>query len=250
MRLTVVGCGDAFGSGGRLQTCYHVEAPGTSGTRFLIDCGATAIIGFNRLGLDPNSIPMIFISHLHGDHFAGLVWWLVHAQHVAKRTVPLTIAGPPGIEARLHAAADALFPGSMGVKRRYQLAFRELRREERCELGAVAVTPFEVSHPSGAPSYALRFEAGGKVLSFTGDTEWVESLVPAGRGADLYIMECYQFENEPRYHMSWSTIRPQLDRIGPKRVLLTHMAQGMLARRGEVADPRVVLAEDGLVVEL
>ena len=57
-------------------------------TRFLIDCGATALIGLNRLGIDPNSIATIFISHLHGDHYAGLVWWLIHAQHVAKRTAP------------------------------------------------------------------------------------------------------------------------------------------------------------------
>jgi ribonuclease BN (tRNA processing enzyme) len=247
MRLTVVGCGDAFGSGGRLQTCYLVEA---AGTRFLIDCGATVTIGLSRLRLDPNAIPTIFVSHLHGDHFAGLMWWLVHAQHVAKRTVPLTVVGPPGIEARVHAAAEALFPGSMGVKRRYQLGFTEIGGERRCEVGPVAVTPFEVSHPSGAPSHALRFEAEGKVLGFTGDTEWTESLVPAGRGADLYIMECYQFEGEPRYHMSWTTIRPHLDRIAPRRVMLTHMAEGMLARRGEVADPRVVLAEDGLVLEV
>src|SRR5262245_64993934 len=138
----------------------------------------------------------------------------------------------------------------MNVELRHELAFRELVCEQRCEVGAVAVTPFEVSHPSGAPSYALRFEVDGTVLSFTGDTQWVESLVPAGRNADLYIMECYQYEGEPRYHMSWSTIWPQLDRIGAKRVLLTHMAEGMLARRAEVADPRVLMAEDGLVIDV
>jgi ribonuclease BN (tRNA processing enzyme) len=247
MRLTVVGCGDAFGSGGRLQTCYHVEA---AGTRFLIDCGASALIGFNRFSLDPNAVPTIFISHLHGDHYAGLVWWLLHAKHVSKRTGPLTIVGPKGIEARLKAAAEALFPGSLKAARRHELSFMELALEQRLAVGPVAVTAFEASHPSGAPSYALRFEAEGKVLSFTGDSAWVESLVPAGRGADLYIMECYQFEGEPRYHMSWSTIRPHLDRIGAKRVLLTHMAAGMLARRDEVADQRVVLAEDGLVVDV
>lgn len=247
MKLTVVGCGDAFGCGGRLQTCYHVEA---AGARFLIDCGATALIGCSRLGIDPNAIPAIFISHLHGDHFAGLVWWLIHAQHVAKRTAPLTVVGPAGVELRFEAAAQALFPGSSRVKRRYDLAFVELARETPLDVGAVRVTAFEVSHPSGAPSYALRFEAGGKVLSFTGDTEWVESLVPAGRGADLYVMECYHFEGEPRFHMSWKTIQPQLDRIAARRVLLTHMADNMLARRGEVADPRVLLAEDGLVVDL
>jgi len=247
MRLTVVGCGDAFGSGGRLQTCYHVEA---AGTRFLIDCGASTLIGFHRLELDPNAVPTIFISHLHGDHYAGLVWWLLHAKHIGKRTTPLAIVGPPGVEARLRAASEALFPGSLQTKPRHELHFVELTRETRLSVGPVAVTPFEVSHPSGAPSYALRFEAEGKVLSFTGDSQWVESLVPAGQAADLYIMECYQFEGEPRYHMSWKTIASHLDRLAANRVLLTHMEEPMLARRSEVSDPRVVLAEDGLVLDL
>jgi ribonuclease BN (tRNA processing enzyme) len=247
MRLTVVGCGDAFGSGGRLQTCYHVEAAQTC---FLIDCGASALMGFSRFGLDPNSIPTIFISHLHGDHYAGLVWWLVHAQHVAKRTVPLTVVGPVGIEARFVTAAEALYPGSTGVKRRYDLKFLELTREQPLAAGGVRVTPYEVSHPSGAPSYALRFEVDGKVLAFSGDTEWTDSLVPTGKGADLFIIECYQFEGEPRFHMSWRTIEAQLDRIAAKRVMLTHMATPMLARRGEVAGRGILLAEDGLVLDV
>ncbi|MEL7082826.1 MAG: MBL fold metallo-hydrolase, partial [Pseudomonadota bacterium] len=83
MRLTVVGSGDAFGSGGRLQTCFHVTRPDGN---FLIDCGATALIGLSRLDLDPNDVSHIFISHLHGDHFSGLVWWMLHAQYVSKRT--------------------------------------------------------------------------------------------------------------------------------------------------------------------
>ncbi len=245
MKLTVVGCGDAFGSGGRLQTCYHVES---AGTRLLIDCGATTLIGLERLGIDPNSIETIFISHLHGDHYAGLVWWLIHAQHVAKRTTPLTVVGPAGIEARFQVAAEALFPGSATVQRRFDLRFMEFAPETPLTIGPVSVTPYEVRHASGAPPYALRFHVGGKVLAFSGDTEWVESLVPAGRGADLFIMECYQFDGEPRFHMSWRTIAAQLDHIGAKRVMLTHMANGMLDRRGEVTDPRCVLAEDGLVL--
>lgn len=247
MKLTVVGCGDAFGSGGRLQTSYLVES---SGARFLIDCGATTLMGFSKLGIDPNGIATIFISHLHGDHFSGLVWWLVHAQHVAKRTEPLTVVGPAGIEARLAAAAEALFPGSWSVQRRYQLGFIELTRETPLDVGPVRVTPFEVKHPSGAPPYALRFELEGKVVAFTGDSEWTESLVAAGSGADLYIMECYQFDGAPRFHMSWQKISANLDRIGARRVMLTHMAKAMLARRGEVSDARVVLAEDGLVLDV
>jgi ribonuclease BN (tRNA processing enzyme) len=247
MKLTVVGCGDAFGSGGRLQTSYHVEG---NGGRFLIDCGATTLIGLNRLGISPNMIETIFISHLHGDHYSGLVWWLLHAQHIGKRTAPLTVVGPPGIKARFEAAAEALFPGSSTQQRRYELQFQEIGRETPLDVGGVRVTAFEVEHPSGAPSYALRFEVDGKVLAFTGDTQWTEKLVPAGKGADLYIMECYMFEGAPRFHMSWTKIATELDRIGARRVMLTHMAEPMLARRSEITDPRVVLAEDGLVLEI
>lgn len=246
MKLTIVGCGDAFGSGGRLQTTYLVD---WSGGRFLIDCGATAMIGLNRLGIDPNSVPSIFITHLHGDHFSGLVWWLLHAQHIAKRKDALTIVGPAGIEARFRAAAEALFPGSTDVQRAYPLVFVEFAPETQLEIGGVRVTPFEVQHASGAPPYALRFEVDGKVLAFTGDSEWVEAIVTAGRGADLYIMECYQFAGAPRFHMSWQSISQALERIAARQVVLTHMSAGMLAQAHSVNDPRVLLAEDGRVVE-
>lgn len=247
MKLTIVGCGDAFGSGGRLQTCFHVEY---TGGRFLIDCGATTLIGLNKLKLDPNAVQTIFISHLHGDHFGGLAWWLIHAHHVSRRTEPLTVVGPEGIAPRFTIAAESLFPGATAIERRYRLDFLEYRAGTPLTVAGVRVTPFEVRHPSGAPSYALRAEADDKTLGFSGDTEWVESLVPCASGADLFIAECYGFEREVRYHMTWRTIASNMDRLGARRVVLTHMNDEMLAQRSQVNDPRVMLAEDGLVLDI
>jgi ribonuclease BN (tRNA processing enzyme) len=248
MKLTVVGCGDAFGSGGRLQTCYHID---TGPERLLIDCGVTSIIGLNRLGLDANQIGTIVISHLHGDHFGGLVWWLLHSQHIAKRTAPLLVAGPPSIEARFIAAAEALFPGSTKVPRRFDLSFLEMTAGAApIEVAGTRATAYEVTHPSGAPSHALRLDLGGKTIAFTGDTEWVEPLVDCGRDADLYIMECYAFDGPVRYHMTWQTISANLHRIGARKVMLTHMNAGMLANRQKVTGSGIVLAEDGLVLEV
>ena len=104
------------------------------------------------------------------------------------------------------------------------------------------------THPSGAPSYALRFATDAGTLAFSGDTEWTDALLAAARGVDLAILECYWFEGAPRYHLSWQQILANLNRLAARRVLLTHMAAPMLARRHEVSDPRVILAEDGLVV--
>lgn len=247
MKLTFLGSSDAFGSGGRLQTAFHVAH---AGGEFLIDCGATTLLGLEREGLDPNRIGHIFITHLHGDHFAGLVWWLIHANHMAGRTAPLTITGPVGIEARFNAAVEALYPGASATPRAYALSFLEYRERQPLITGGVTVTPFEVSHPSGAPPYALRIEAGGKIVTFSGDTEWVESLLDASRGADLFIAECFGYDRPVRYHMDWRVIERNLPAIDAKLVVLTHMGPEMLKRQSEISAPRVMLAYDGLKIVL
>lgn len=247
MRVTVVGCGDAFGSGGRLNTCYHVEdALGC----YLIDCGASTMIGLDREGLDANRVGAIYISHLHGDHFAGLVWWLLHAHYVVKRTAPLTVVGPAGIEARFIAAAEALFAGSTKVARRFDMRFLEISAGAPLSADGRTITAFEVVHPSAAPSHALRIEAAGKVISFSGDTEWTDALIPCAQGADLMLMECYGFDAEVSYHMNWRTIERQLPRLDARRVMLTHMNREMLAHAAKIDHPRVLVAADGLKLEI
>jgi ribonuclease BN (tRNA processing enzyme) len=247
MKLTVVGSGDAFGSGGRLQTCFHVAAPSE---QFLIDCGATSLIGLQKLGIDPDRISTIFVSHLHGDHFGGLVWWLLHAHYVTQRTAPLTITGPLGIEARFAAAAEALFPASTKIERRFDMRFLEYTDGVPLTVGGVRVTPREVRHPSGAPPFALRLECAGKTIGFSGDTEWVENLVPTANGADLYISECFTFDIPSGYHLAWRKIEENLDRLAAKRVLLSHMGAAMLGHSTHITDPRVLIAKDGMTIDI
>lgn len=242
MKLTIIGSSDAFGSGGRLQTCFHVA---TAQGAFLIDCGATSLTGLFREGIDPNDISTVFVSHLHGDHFGGLAWFLIHAVHVANRRAPLTVVGPLGLEDRFKTVAEALFPGSTKSERRFELRFRAWQDFEPLEESGVRVTPFVVSHPSGATPYALRFEVDGKVLAFSGDTEWVDTLLAAAQGADLFICECFAFERAARYHLNWRTIETNLPRLGAKRVLLTHLGPEALANREAIRHPQVSLAEDG-----
>lgn len=243
MEIKVLGCGDAFGSGGRLQTCFHVT---TAGTRFLIDCGTTALIAMRRFGVDPNAVETVFLTHLHGDHFGGLPFLILDAQLISRRTAPLTIAGPPGLRQRLPALMEAMFPGSSNVERHFALELVELEPEIAAVVNGVEVTPFPVRHPSGAPSFALRITCEGRTLCYTGDTEWVDALIPAARGADLLIAEGYTAERSVRYHLDWTTLRQHLSEIVPRRVLLTHMSAEMLARQPDGYEA----AEDGLTVEI
>ena len=247
MRLTIIGCGDAFGAGGRLQTSFQVCSRGAN---FLIDCGTTSLIGMRRLGFRPNDIDTVFVTHLHGDHFGGLPWLLVDAIYVSNRTRPLVVTGPRGIEARFLTAAEALYPDITKAQRSFELSFVEYAEQTPLSVGGVTVTPFEVKHPSGAPPYALRFELEGKVLAFTGDTGWVEVLCEVARGADLFISECFQYDLTLPIHLDYATIDANYARLGAKRVLLTHMGEAMLAHAGQVDASRYLLAQDGMTLDL
>jgi ribonuclease BN (tRNA processing enzyme) len=245
MRFRFIGCGDAFGSGGRFNTCFLVERDG--GGTFLIDCGASSLVALRHWGETPGAIDTVFISHLHGDHFGGLVFLLLDAQHISRRTRPLTIAGPKGLAERLTAAREALFPRSSQVPSRFELRVAELEIGRRQEVDGLAVTPFQAAHSSGAPSLSLRLEADGRTIAFSGDTEWTEPLIETAKGADLFICEASFRGRKVTGHMDVDDLVPRLAQIGANRVFLTHMGEAMLAAP---APEGTFKAEDGLVVEL
>jgi ribonuclease BN (tRNA processing enzyme) len=247
MRLTIIGCGDAFGAGAHLQTAFHVRSERST---FLIDCGTTTLIGMRRLGLEPNYIDTIFVSHLHGDHFGGLPWFLIDAQYVSKRTRPLIVTGPKGIEKRFLTAAEALYPGITKGKDCFKLTFVEYEERKKLEIGGISVTPYEVKHPSGAPPYALRFHLEDKVLAFTGDTGWVDVLFEVARDADLFISECFQYDVKIPIHLDYLTIDANYAKLKAKRTLLTHMGAAMLANADRVDTSRYIVADDGMTLDL
>ena len=186
MQVQFVGCGDAFGSGGRQNTCFHVTG---NSVNCLIDCGASALPALKRYGIVRNDIDLILITHFHGDHFAGLPFFLLDAQF-ARRSRPLVIAGPQGIEARLTQVMEALFEHSSKTPQKFEIKVHALKPEETRNFGAVTVTPYLVVHgASGGPFLGYRLEAEGRVLAYSADTEWTETLVPLGRDADLFIAE-------------------------------------------------------------
>jgi len=247
MRLTIIGSGDAFGSGGRFNTCFHLSV---ATGNFLIDCGASTHVAMRVHGVDPNSIDAIILSHLHGDHFGGIPFLLLDGQYLSRRERPLTFAGPPGTRERIAAAVEVFFPGSSKTNWRFAWNVIEIEVGRPTEVLGLTVTSAEVVHYSGAPSTALRVSDGEKTLAYSGDTQWTDVLLPVAAGADLFIVECYEYERELTGHMNWKTLKSRLADFTARRLMVTHMNPTMLARLDEARAAGVLVAEDGLVLEL
>ena len=244
MQLQFVGCGDAFGSGGRQNTCFHVTG---AAVNFLIDCGATSLPALKRLGIARDAIDVILITHFHGDHFAGLPFLLLDAQFT-RRTRPLVIAGPHGIETKLKAAMEVMFEHSSKTQQRFGLSIVALNPEETRSFGGVTVTPYPVVHgESGGPFLAYRIEAEGRIICYSADTEWTETLIPAAHEADLFIAEAYYYDRIVKYHLSLTTLEPNPGKINAKKLVLTHMSDDMLGRLDKLP---YAAAKDGMIIEL
>ena len=234
LRLQVLGCGDAFSSGGRLHTCFLLrgENEGAALPPTLLDCGATSLAAMKGRGIEPATIRTILVTHLHGDHFGGLPFLLSDAHYRARRTETLTLAGPPGLAKRLARAREVLYPSSTSRDLGFELEIVELHERRPADIGSLRVIPFEVVHPSGAPSYALRIEYGGSVLAFSGDTEWTAALIDAAAGADLFICECNSYDRPIPNHLNYLELLARRRSFDCRRLLLTHLGEDMVERRG------------------
>jgi ribonuclease BN (tRNA processing enzyme) len=246
MSVTVnfVGSGDAFGTGGRFNTCILVDG---KDTRFTIDFGGTSLVALNAQGIHHNTIDAILLTHIHSDHSSGVPILLMDAMLGARREKPLTIAGPKNLKERLEETRENLFPGSSIMEPKFPVHYVEMPVSETSELLGLKVTPYAAKHTWQTNPTALRIEVDDKIVTYSGDGDYTPELAKASNGADLFIAECYFYEKPVKWHLNYPTIREHMDGFAAKRTILTHFGPEMLAMADQVPEET---AHDGLIVEL
>jgi ribonuclease BN (tRNA processing enzyme) len=244
VELRCLGTGDAFGSGGRLPTATLLSA---SEGRVLVDCGPATLPALRAASVDPNAIDVLLLTHLHGDHFGGVPFFLMDAHYAAARTRPLVIAGPVGAEATIAQALALLFPGSGGLAPGFAVTYLEWRDGEGVSVGPARATPRAVRHSTHTPCFGLRVEFGGRVVAFSGDTEWTDALVGLASGADVFLCECSGYDSAPPGHLDFLTLEQHRQELECRRLLLTHLGDDMLARAAALP---VETTRDGFVLDL
>jgi ribonuclease BN (tRNA processing enzyme) len=251
VRVQVLGSGDPFASGGRLQTCILVEC---DEGRALIDCGMTVMASMARFGIDAGMIDAVFVTHLHGDHFGGLPLMILEASMSdregsahSRRTRPLHIAGPAATEARTREAL-ALFSWERSFGAMTDaglLRFTSLEPRRATLIGPFTVTAFPVLHTPEA--MALRVTCAGKTVAWSGDTEWTDALAEVSANADLFICMAYTFDREQRRLLSYRTLMTHWERLTCKRLLLGHIGAQM---QQHLAESLLKTAADGMTIVL
>ncbi len=238
--IVFIGTSDAFGAGGRRQSAVLLRAPNGG---VLLDCGATTNSGLADLQIDRAEIDTVLISHFHGDHFAGLPPLLLAALYEDQRVQPLRIAGPPGVEQRVRALAQAMGHPIDDRAWTFPMHFEEYPRGAEAELGPARIRSFDVHHQPDSKPHGLILTLGSHRIAYTGDTGWFDGLTREVAGSDLLICECTFATKNFKYHLSYEELIARREQFDCGRMILTHLGAEMTALRGTC---EFETADDGL----
>ena len=173
VKLIFLGTGDAFNTDGRLFTSVLVIS---NLFRILLDCGPHVVYALERLGYPVNTVTHVIITHLHGDHAAGLPFLKLNLTH--KYRGEITVVGPDGVDSFIKETYARFFK----ISDEEPFKFRQ---------PGDGGLPFNLSRIEGShpvPAYIYRLEVDDRSIVYTGDTAKVD-LSKFARGADILIHE-------------------------------------------------------------
>ncbi len=244
VRVTVLGSGDAFGSGGRFHSAYLVEAPGAT---FLLDCGPSILQALKRVHVDPSRIDFVLLSHLHGDHFGGVPFLFMEYRYESPRTRPFGIHGPAQTQERVQRLFSALYEKTANEPSPFPIHYHPLHHAQPTDVGGVRISALQVPHVCELESFAYRIEVAGRSLLYSGDSAWTEDFLEYARGVDLFLCECSTFDTRLDIHVSYPEIAARARDIDCKRLVLSHLGSECLERLDDIT---LECARDGMTFEL
>jgi ribonuclease BN (tRNA processing enzyme) len=250
VKLTILGCAGTFPGPESGCSSYLVEH---EGYRLLLDAGNGAVGALQR-HIDLFGLDAVLLSHLHADHCLDLI-----AYSYARRyrppsqplLSPLPVHAPPGAQERLLRCYEQ-WPED-GLESTY--TFHDVH-PGRLELGPFEIDLAPMAHP--VECNAIRVTAGGRSLTYSGDTGPTAELSRLAAGTDLALFEAswqHGDPNPPDVHLTGRDAGEHAAKAGVARLLLTHLvpwgdADRTLEEADDVFDGPLEIVRTGAVYEL
>jgi ribonuclease BN (tRNA processing enzyme) len=165
------------------------------GETIVVDCGLGVTKALVDQGMELKNLSLLFISHLHSDHYLEL-GPLVHTAWTAGLKTPVAIWGPAGLDlywegflASMKADIDLRIEDEGRPDLRQLVTLHVIDEGEVMRQGKVSVSALRVEHPPLIDCFALSFRTAERHVVFSGDTAPLDSMAQFARGADLLVHE-------------------------------------------------------------
>lgn len=245
MEIYILGSGTGVPS---LRRSSPATAVRCGSSTLLLDSGSGTMRRLLEAGIDFKEVDYLLYSHFHPDHTADLVPFLFASNYGSEeaRTRTLAIIGPDGMLGFYGKLKEVY--GRWIVPEHYILSLREMTDSE-ITCADFSLRGYPLAHTEHSVGFRLTSRQG-KVVAYSGDTDYCPNLVALARDADVLIVEC-SFPDEKRVagHLTPSLAGRAARESGCRKVVLTHLyppcdaCDVVQMAKGEFAG-EVILAED------
>jgi ribonuclease BN (tRNA processing enzyme) len=240
MNVKLLGTGTCVPSLHRGSSSYLVQ---TKEMNILVDVGPSVVRRLLENGFTTRDIDVIVLTHFHVDHTADLSTFLFASNYdVIARTKKLSIVGGKGLN-DFYRGLLVVYPWL--TPKSYEISFYEMEEGSIKENGMLITTAPMVHNNE---SIGVRIEAN-KSVTFSGDTDYTETLVELARDTDLLVVECSFPEKKVNGHLDLAAVQKVVDEAKPKRVILSHLYPDWDEFQGVLHAP-YLLGEDGMEIEI
>ncbi len=248
IKVIILGSGTCVPSLQRSSCSVYIES---DSIKLLADVGAGTIRRLLEAGVSINDITHIFISHFHPDHTGELVSFLFsskYPQFKRDKNNPLTILAGKGFKQFFSGLRDVYGSWIELAPDYFDIIEFDTENKDSYSLNTARMITRPVNH--NAESIALRFEAHGKAVVYSGDTDYCNNLIAIAREADLFICESALPDSQKvDNHLSPSTAGKAGTAAHVRKMVLTHFYPECdktdIAKECRTAyDGDLVLAED------
>jgi len=227
MEITFLGVGEAFDEEiPNTSMLVRTDIEGEPVT-VLLDCGYSVPPSFWRQALPPDTLDCIWISHFHADHAFGLPSLLVRFWE-ERRKKDLCFLGQKGIETFVLKCLDLAYP-NFYPRLGFSLRFEEVEPEKPLMAFGLSWSTAVNDHPQR--DLALRMEAQGKSLFYSGDGRPTSETSTLAKGVDLIVHEAFHLSKDIPGHGTIAGCLEMARACMAKRLALVHVQRRVRRER-------------------
>lgn len=199
-----------------------------------------------QMGYDVLSFPVILITHLHGDHFFDLPFFLIE-KYFYKSTILTKIYCPTGTEEVVRQVTKLAFPDLEyeTIKEASNVEFIEFSSLNEEVLPEVYVTSLLMSHGKMSPAHGYCVSFGDKKIGFSGDTGLCESVEEMVRKCNISVLDMSLAGVGNESHMGLEDIKMLCEKYADRKVVATHMHDFTRGKAKSEKISNLIIPEDG-----
>lgn len=219
--------------------------------KILVDCGNGIVKTLLEQNVDIDQIDTLLITHLHGDHFLDIPF-LIMQRNFDTASNELNVYCPAGTTeavAQLIKIAYADISDWTVLRDKAKVKFIEFNSLDNQEVTeGYFVDSYIVSHGNIRPAYGFTIRHRDKVVGFSGDTAYCDSVERILENSDVAVLDSIFIESTEK-HMGAHDIE-KLAKKYNKKIIPTHMATPAREYLREKKLDNVVIARDGQVIKI